>query len=69
MNEGDCSKTSDSRTGCILSYYTGDHKREEVNNELVNKLESYYREAVSALEDLEAKLSKPWPDLGLEMGI
>lgn len=61
--------TFDSRKGCILSYYTGDHKKEEFNNALVDKLQEHYHVAVKAIEDLDKLLGKPWPDLGLELGI
>lgn len=61
--------TFDSKKGCILSYYTGDHKKEEFNDTLVDKLQDYYHTAVKAIEDLDKLLAKPWPDLGIELGI
>lgn len=61
--------TYDAKNGCILSYYTGDHKKDEFNDSLVDKLQEYYHIAVAAIEDLSAKLTKSWPDLGLELGV
>lgn len=61
--------TFDSKKGCILSYYTGDHKKEEFNDALVDKLQDHYHVAVKAIEELNGMLAKPWPDLGLELGV
>lgn len=61
--------TYDSKQGCVLSYYTNGHKKDEFNDAFVEKLQDHYHAAVKAIEDLEKMLSKPWPDLAKLLGI